>query len=194
MSENLNYSDSVATPSLQKRSWCYGNEEKKCDKYGRLYTWLAAIDSMKLYDEKGVLCTSFATSCTLPDTVQGICSDGWHLPKEEEWNVLFKFVGGQQQAGVQLRAKTGCYDYGGGTGIVGLDAYGFSAMLGGYRNASYEEFSAEGYWARFWSATEEKEQDIKDRAFSLIIPCDFEATGTGPYEKKSGFYVRCIKD
>ena len=44
MAENLNYADSVKTPSLMGSSWCYDNEPDSCAKYGRLYAWAAAID------------------------------------------------------------------------------------------------------------------------------------------------------
>ena len=36
MAENLNYADSVMTPSLNGRSWCYDNNADSCAKYGRL--------------------------------------------------------------------------------------------------------------------------------------------------------------
>ena len=42
MAENLNYADSVKTPSLKENSWCYGNVAANCEKYGFLYTWAAA--------------------------------------------------------------------------------------------------------------------------------------------------------
>ncbi|MCK9182723.1 MAG: hypothetical protein M0P13_07590 [Fibrobacteraceae bacterium] len=45
MAEKLNYKT--------RNSWCYANKEENCHKYGRLYTWNAAIDA---------------------------CPTGWHLP------------------------------------------------------------------------------------------------------------------
>jgi len=62
MAENLNYADSVKSPSLKGSSWCYKNSLDSCAKYGRLYTWASAIDSL--------------------------CPSGWHLPSYEEWNTL----------------------------------------------------------------------------------------------------------
>ena len=50
MAENLNYADSLTTPSLKGKSWCYDNYADYCAKYGRLYTWAAAVDSIALYD------------------------------------------------------------------------------------------------------------------------------------------------
>ena len=45
----------------------------RCEVAGRLYTWAAAMDSVKTGCGYGVNC-----SPTLP--VQGICPRGWHLP------------------------------------------------------------------------------------------------------------------
>ena len=47
MAENLNYADSVSTPSLRGKSFCPDNEESHCDIGGRLYTWAAAMDSIE---------------------------------------------------------------------------------------------------------------------------------------------------
>ena len=44
MAENLNYADSVKTPSLKGKNWCYNKEPKNCEVAGRLYSWAAAID------------------------------------------------------------------------------------------------------------------------------------------------------
>ena len=53
MAENLNYEmdDGV-------KSWCNGNKQENCDKYGRLYTYKSATYA---------------------------CPPGWHLPEVEEW-------------------------------------------------------------------------------------------------------------
>lgn len=50
MTENLNYAT--------EKSRCYENEEKNCDRYGRLYTWIEAITA---------------------------CPKGWNLPSEDDW-------------------------------------------------------------------------------------------------------------
>ena len=87
MAENLNYADSVKTPSLKRRNWCYNNVAANCDVTGRLYTWAAAMDSVKTG------CGYENCSPTLP--AQGVCPPNWHLPTYAEWNVLFN----------QLRAR-----------------------------------------------------------------------------------------
>lgn len=47
-------------------SECYDNNSKNCDQYGRLYNFKTALKA---------------------------CPAGWHLPSEEEWRSLEKFIG-----------------------------------------------------------------------------------------------------
>jgi uncharacterized protein (TIGR02145 family) len=53
MAENLNYKTG--------KSWCYGDNNSNCDKYGRLYDWKTAMKA---------------------------CPAGWHLPSRAEWGGL----------------------------------------------------------------------------------------------------------
>jgi uncharacterized protein (TIGR02145 family) len=57
MAENLNYE--------MTDSYCYEDDENNCVKYGRLYTWSAAMES---------------------------CPDGWHLPTNNNFSTLLKEV------------------------------------------------------------------------------------------------------
>jgi uncharacterized protein (TIGR02145 family) len=50
-----------------KDSYCYANDAKNCARYGRLYTWDAAMTA---------------------------CPPGWHVPSEEEWNDAVTAAGG----------------------------------------------------------------------------------------------------
>jgi uncharacterized protein (TIGR02145 family) len=72
MAENLNYQTDD--------SWCYyGNADSDCVKYGRSYTWDAAMKA---------------------------CPAGWHLPASGEWNMLTTAVaGGDETAGTALKSK-----------------------------------------------------------------------------------------
>ena len=143
MAENLNYADSIATPSLSGKSWCFNNEPDSCTKYGRLYTWAAAIDSVAVYDDgDGVNCGFHAGSCTLPEKVRGICPSGWHMPDTTEWNTLFDEVGGKGDVAALLRSL----DW------YGSDAYGFSVLPAGYRHDD-DGFLNDDYATEFWSVT-----------------------------------------
>ena len=127
MTENLNYADSVKTPSLKENSWCYGNVAANCEKYGRLYTWTAAIDS--------------------------VCPSGWHLPSRDEWKTLITAVGGDSTAGTALKSTSGWSSYEGTSGN-GTDTFGFSALPAGYRSPGGDYYNEHSF-AQFWSSTED---------------------------------------
>jgi uncharacterized protein (TIGR02145 family) len=183
MAQNLNYADSVKTPSLRKNNWCYNDSTKNCENYGRLYTWTAAIDSVKLAaDVKNPLDCGDGKSCGLVGPVQGICPDGWHLPSYNEWNALFTEVGGPSVARNVLKSLSGWNNNGNGS-----DAFGFSAFPVGFWSGA-DRFTNAGYSAAFWSSSEES----KNNAYDVDIP--FLAENVDIVSRKSyGFSVRCIK-
>jgi len=79
MAENLNYKID--------NSWSYDNDESNCKKYGRLYTWKAAMAA---------------------------CPVGWRLPSNDDWNKLITMAGGSAIAGKILKAKNGWNNNGNG--------------------------------------------------------------------------------
>ncbi len=189
MAENLNYSDSVRTPSLKERSWCYDNSADSCAKYGRLYTWAAAIDSVALALE-GLTCGNGKT-CTFPGKVKGICPEGWHLPTNAEWDILEIFIVENQGVstgvvGTYLKSPVGWKAY---DGIpAGKDTYGFSALPAGFRD-NYGYFDYARYGAHFWSAT----VYISNAYYRGLYYFD-ENFGSYDNYKINAYSVRCLKD
>lgn len=187
MAENLNYADSAKTPSLKGKSWCFGNDSLKCGVTGRLYTWAAAIDSVKLAtDVDNSQDCGYGKTCTLPAKVQGVCPPDWHLPTYAEWNALFTAAGGQSTAGKVLKSQSGWYNNGNGT-----DAFGFSALPAGYKYY-YGDFDAEGGCAFFWSSSD----FFGSFAFyvKLYDNSEDDAAYLNEGSKNDGFSVRCLKD
>ncbi|MDY6262952.1 MAG: fibrobacter succinogenes major paralogous domain-containing protein [Fibrobacter sp.] len=177
MAENLNYADSVKTPSLKENSWCNNDESKNCDVAGRLYTWMAAMDAENTGCRYGVVC-----SPTLP--VQGICPNGWHLPSLSEWVALFDAVGGYSTAGIKLKSQTGWGDYGNGD-----DSFGFSGLPAGSRDIDGTWWSS-GETGTFWSSTE----DGSESAFYMRLYFAYKDAYMRNYGKEYGYSVRCVKD
>ena len=185
MAENLNYADSVKTPSLMGKNWCYANKAENCAVTGRLYTWAAAIDSVKLAtDADNPQDCGWDKTCTLPDTVQGICPSGWHLPEKKEWETLLTKVGGEATALKVLKSQTGWFRQGNGS-----DDVGFSALPAGDRINNGNFFDI-GKLAGFWSASETDYNYAK--ALDLGYCSNYAALGY--YNKSFGFSVRCLKD
>lgn len=136
MAENLNYTDSIANPNLLGSSWCPNNDLDSCSKYGRFYTWAAAMNVDPKYNDE-----EFTGKTGMPMNLeyQGLCPDGWFL-YADKW-VWAEFVWKIQaveycaQEGWKLEGCT--------------NALGFTALPGGY----YEdgEFKEVGENFYYWS-------------------------------------------
>lgn len=188
MAENLNYADSVKTPSLKGGNWCYNNDEKNCKVSGRYYTWAAAIDSVALAsDDKAPLDCGYGKKCGLDRAVQGICPDGWHLPSIYEWGLLSVAMGPAAVAGEPLKALTGWNDAGTDHNN-GTDLYGFAALPTGRRISatSWEKVGSDVY---YWSATEYS----ADYGRYFNINNIYTNSYTYQNSKYYGQSVRCVK-
>ena len=190
MAENLNYAYTGVPYDYDvyksdSTSWCYDNDPANCAKYGRLYTWAAAVGST---EEK----CGYGHACGLgTGNVQGVCPKEWHLPSKEEFETLFKAVGGVkaennlwqwQGAGKPLKSASGWQNDGNGT-----DSYSFSAMPTGFR---YDTGAFGGDIVSFWSSTEDDGKDayrVKMYSEDADADLDFD-------DKSQGFSVRCLKD
>ena len=185
MAQNLNYADSVQTPSLKGLIWCYWNDSAKCEAVGHLYSWSAAIDSVALAnDPANPLICGRGKLCELPTRVQGVCPNGWHLPDTTEWENLFAAVGGRSTASDVLRSSDGWYYNKNGT-----NAYGFTALPAGYGGdgCSFGGDTSNGF---FWTATQTGEDD----AYHVLLSVYNEGPRVTSEGKNFGFSVRCVKD
>lgn len=179
MAENLRYEYNEGSAS----SYCYNNSADSCAKYGRLYTWSAAIDSAAVFSTAGKAC-GYKETCIISGTVRGVCPEGWHLPSEAEFDTLRNAVGGSSTAGKVLKSTTGWHSNGNGS-----DAYGFSALPAGYR---YDDgyFIGAGDYALFWSASE----DSSYYAYYMRLYYGYETASMYYYDKYCGRSVRCLQD
>ena len=107
-------------------SWCYENKESNCKKYGRLYSWSAAMKA---------------------------CPAGWHLPSKGSFETLSKSVGGEYIAGMKLRSKEGWDENGNGMDAYAFSALPAGYVYG--HEYGRETFQGEGDIADFWSSTED---------------------------------------
>ena len=187
MAENLNYADSVKTPSLKGGNWCYNNDEKNCKVSGRYYSWAAAIDSVALAnDSKEPLVCGYGKTCGLDRAVQGICPDGWHLPSIYEWGLLSVALGNAPVSGEPLKALTG-WNYAGTPDNNGTDLYGFAALPTGRISATkWEKVGSDVY---YWSATEYSANDGRYFNINNVYTNSY----TYQNSKSYGQSVRCVK-
>ena len=184
MAQNLNYTDSVKTPSLLGQNWCFEDKPEYCNVAGRLYTWAAAIDSVKLAtDGTNPLTCGLGVKCTLPEKVRGICPEGFHLPGERELQDMFNYLGGKLKAGKVLKSKTAWN---------GRDSFGFAGLPAGERimNGNEVHYYYSGQSAFFWSSLANEE----GRAYRINLESSAEYVHFGPYDKTFGQSIRCLKD
>ena len=189
MAENLNY---AYTDVFYKRdnytsdstSWCYDNDPANCAKYGRLYTWAAAMDSLGKWSKNGKKC-GYIASCSPTYPVRGICPKGWHLPSKEEFGTLITAVGDSSTNGTVLKSTDGWSNHGNGT-----DAFGFSALPAGVRSDGHYE--RRGSYAYFWSSNDTK--GISNAAYRMYLYCGEDIARLIYVDKNHGASVRCLKD
>ena len=194
MAENLNFAYLQSTGDLDSSSFCYNDSAENCTKYGRLYTWSAAMDSVGMFSTDGAGC-GYGDICWLAtDVVRGVCPEGWHLPYDAEWYYLFDGIYGIYSiaanrewptAGRGLKSTTGWKDDGNGS-----DAYGFSVLPVGFRSYTDGSYTSEGDYARFWSPGDNK---TSANALSLVYAND-SAHFDVSHKKNDAYSVRCVKN
>ena len=188
MLENLNI-------DVGEGSTCYEGKSANCDKYGRLYTWAAAMDIDSKYNEQ-----LWGESDVRH---QGICPTGWHIPSFAEWEALGNKVetlsGCTGCAGKHLKSISYWKSY---SGIQNLDTYGFNARPGGYcdeNKANPCASSVSTYFkgieesGRWWTSTE----NMAGSAFPVKMSYYSNGVemGMGYPESKGYLYsVRCVKN
>ena len=188
MAENLNYAYTDVPYEYEKvkevftsdsTSWCYNDSAEYCAKYGRLYTWAAAMDSVGEWSANGKDC-GYGKSCSPTYPVRGICPKGWHLPDSTEWRTLATAV----ERAERLKSTSGWDDSGNGT-----DAYSFSALPAGDREYN-GNYVGEGGRVDFWSSTE----NTVYSTYQINLDRISIAMGMVTISKYYGFSVRCVKD
>jgi uncharacterized protein (TIGR02145 family) len=181
LKHNLN----VETAEGKGNSVCNKNETANCDIYGRLYDWAGA---MALPSD----CNSSSCASQINTKHRGICPEGFHIPTGEEWDALTSAAGGSSTAGRYLKAQSGwnnCGPSGSGNSYVCEDAYGFSALPGGWRvSASFMGIGSSGDW---WTASEVSATSARWRSMDNSSG----SIQSGSKSKSSEWYsVRCVKD
>ena len=166
MAENLNFAGNDSLPIVKQNSICYNDTSITCELFGRLYSREGAMNS----DTCG-----YNHACSLGDTVQGACPDGWHIPslsEAEDLNVL---------SYSSLASMTGWR-------VIGEDSYGLSFLPTG--NKRGDNFSNIGLSAFMWVNT----PGAKQRYFVVNGNDERVLIHQGINDTALYLSIRCVKD
>ncbi len=204
MAENLNYAYLQPTDSLDSTSFCYNDSLEYCEKYGRLYTWAAAVDSAGLISSEGKGCGYYA-QCTFARHIRGVCPEGWHVADTTEWQTLIAMVSGDDMtAGRLLKSSSGWKENNYGKESNGVDAFGFAVLPAGYgevRGKTVPSSGNVGSFTRIWTATDwnddlsEYGNDVNGGlAYYYFMHNHTDGIGNNLDYKTGAYPVRCVKD
>lgn len=174
MKENLKttrYKDGTTIPTgLSNAAWqatttgayaIYNNGTANNTTYGKLYNWYA-VNTGKL------------------------APAGWHVATDAEWTTLTSFLGGESVAGDKMKAINLWASH---LGITNTNSSGFTGLPAGYRSNN-GLFGGIGYYAYFWSSTEDGNGNAKYRYLNYNTSYAY----TGNAYKEGGSSVRCVRD
>ena len=155
--------------------------ENCAEVYGNLYNWYAVND------------------------YRDICPENFHVPSDDEWKILEKFLGmnewiadssvGWRGTNEGSKLANNSYLWNGGflKNNSEFGTSGFNAIPGGYRGVS--EYIYEGYYAigescYFWS----RSMPTFPLAWARLLSNDRPDVWKHQYNFLYGFSVRCLKD
>jgi uncharacterized protein (TIGR02145 family) len=156
--------------------------------YGRLYTWSAVMNGAQGPDFL---------------MIQGICPAGWHIPTDEEWKTLEKYLGMTQYEADKTREWRGI-DEGGKLKEPWIEHWvwpnggatnesGFSALPGGLRSDEggcyYLQF--DGCW---WTATPYEYDPNSRWIYYRTLDFYYSSIYRDITFRGSAFSVRCLKN
>ena len=166
MAENLNYAGNEIG-----ESFCFNDEDRYCELYGRLYSRDAAMNDSK--------CDK--TSCDLGDApIQGICPSGWHIPSESEMLNLLSLAG--NKALPLISAESWKSSIASGSNNLGLSLIG----AGDYDSSKHFEHLGEDAFVWVYSDG--------GQTYFLIRVSDNHAAVFQYTSTQMHISVRCVKD
>jgi uncharacterized protein (TIGR02145 family) len=154
----------------------YDNDPANDATYGKLYNWYTTVDT------------------------RGLCPTGWHVPTDCEWMYLEGSLGmsiGDQQLGGFNRGdfqgdalKT--VAYWNSVTIIGTDAFGFSAVPGGFRHSNEiaQPYASLGDYGAWWTS---QINGVTTAWYREMYSFYSTITRTGSI-RNLGYSVRCVRD
>jgi uncharacterized protein (TIGR02145 family) len=168
MAENLNYipHDSITTEF--SGSWCYDNDPKNCEQYGRLYSG---------------------------EVAKKVCPDGWHLPSLDEFLEIVEHYEGES---ITIERDTWPKNSKDAGILLKKGGIGFDALYAGHRpflrslQSETDIFEGINKYTEFWTSYSAP----GDQVSVYLTPENQKLRSIyNDYDLLNNAYsVRCIKD
>lgn len=161
LAANLNYGTAVPASAVQRdncipEKYCFNDTPANCNNEGGLYQW----DELMQFAEL--------------DASQGLCLPGWHIPAENDWNILFAFYVNNGFAGSPIK----------NTGFSGFNAF----LWGAYFVNSTWRFN--NFATLYWTSTINGQLKAWAHGINSFDP----SISKYPNSRSNAYFVRCIKD
>jgi uncharacterized protein (TIGR02145 family) len=180
MAENLKtskYNDGTSIPNIKDSlewsnnrsgAWCYYNNEMSHNiKYGKLYNWYVTNKNS--------------------NGNKNVCPTGWHVPNNNEWDILIKLLGGEEVAGGHLK-EIGTSSW----TIPNEKTTNISLFTAIPSGGFTETFKYINKGAIFWSAEENTNSNWL--AWNASVGYNGTYVDFDDEPKITGCSIRCIKD
>lgn len=176
-----------------KEKWTDGGKfagnitDEQIKKLGLLYNWAAAMGYATAEE-------AWNKTGTYDGNRQGICPNGWHLPSQDEWDLLettVRDICGDEKTGFEarhLKSKTG---WASKEGITSDDALNFCALPAGESNGS--QIICVGAYLQIWTSTALTSK-YQDEAFDEWFSYNSDDVVAFDSFKKNARSVRCVKN
>ena len=188
MAQNLSYADGGVTSYCRNNS-VQGNGDEYCHRFGRLYTWAAALNLDDMYNSNRAT-ESDGSDKYLYHPAQGLCPDGYHIPQKSEFETLINYVAAQNtvnnvKTGVSpsLESVYGLWDIPAGDSYP-TNTTGFSGVANGSLFSGY-------------SATLSMVSATENSATTFTVYTLHHASTSfkiEAHEKSSFMSIRCVKN
>jgi len=153
-----------------EKSYCYGDEDSNCAKYGRLYKWDDAVKA---------------------------CPNGWRLPTKNDFEDLFVAVGGRLSAGQVLKSTSGWKSDGNGRDAYGFSALPAGYMDEDVSGLYSSESSHAFFWSS--TVSEHSDGSAFNMYLNYSTERkypdgSYDEAHLDTNYKRRGLSVRCVKD
>ncbi|HPG39934.1 MAG TPA: FISUMP domain-containing protein [bacterium] len=160
-----NITDNAQWMDQMSGAWCYyDNNPAYAADYGVLYNWFTIHDS------------------------RGFGPTGWHVPADEEWDILVNYLGGMEIAGGKMK-EAGTERWTSPNEGASNES-GLTVRPGGIRYAHDGTFTSLGSMAYFWTGSQNTGLGAWNR-FTSYMYADINRYYSN---EKCGYAVRLIKD